>query len=44
MFIAPSEAATLFPNIKKQAGMVSRSEVITDSQQENNIASRTSWN
>ncbi|KMQ86325.1 hypothetical protein RF55_14709 [Lasius niger] len=45
MFITSSQAATLFPN-KIQAEMeVSRSDFITDSEQENNnTTSRTSWN
>ncbi|CAL1671623.1 unnamed protein product [Lasius platythorax] len=45
MFITSSQAATLFPN-KIQAEMeVSKSDFITDSEQENNnTTSRTSWN
>lgn len=46
MFITSSQAATLFPNTKIQAEMeVSRSDFITDSEQENNnTTNRTSWN
>lgn len=46
MFISSSQAATLFPNIGIQAEIeVSRSDLFTDSEKENNnTTSRTHWN
>jgi len=45
MFISSSQAATLFPNTRIQAQVeTSRSDFTTDSEQENNIICRTSWN
>ncbi|XP_024883554.1 uncharacterized protein LOC112462157 [Temnothorax curvispinosus] len=45
IFITSSQAATLFPNAGIQAETESsRSDLITDNEQENNTTSRTSWN